>query len=981
MAQNFKIPPSLGPDTVYETWKNELEVWELVTDVKPEKQALAVTLSLTGQARARALEIDAAELNTGDGMNVLVTTLDALFLQDEVDLAYMSYSDFESFKKRQSMSMADYIVEYERRYTICKKYKMEYPDAVLAFKLLDNAGLTEKEKQLVLTAASARKFSSMKSALKRIFGGHSRVKVDDEIIVKQEEEAFVTKNSEKYRGNRFSNQPSSSDQRTWPKNKVSKGSNPLDRYGRRTKCAVCQSVFHWAKQCPHKEEVRMTDTDIEHYEECEEECNLTLFTKEHRTENEILMTESYGCAVIDTACTKTVCGKKWFEQYVDRLQEDQKKVIKKKTSTKIFRFGDGAQVHSYMNATIPAQIGKTKCNIETEVVDVELPLLLSKDSLKKAGTILDMSNDKATMFQQPVELNYTSTGHYCIDIVGNKQGIQNNGEILLTLENLDDKEQTKSLLKIHKQFGHASAENLKKLMQNAGIKDKDLFKKMTKLVEECDVCAQHRKTPPKPSAGMPLADDYNQTVAVDLHELGRNVWYLHMIDQFTRFSAAAIIKSKQSSVIVHNFMKYWIAVHGPPKVLISDNGGEFNNDEFHDMCENFNIEVKTTAAYSPWSNGLLERHNQILSNILLNIMSDKKDLDWETALCWALAAKNSMINNHGFSPYQLVYGRNPNFPSVVNDKLPALEGTTRSKTVGEHITGLHTARKAFTEAESSERLRRALRTQTRSSYDVYQMGDKVYYKRPNGEEWKGPGHVIGQDGSVIFVRHGGTLVRVHQTRLRKVKEEQEKIKPEAESNSQSFTSNSYEDRNSSKYIKSASEEEDDTKNSYTETLPDFDTESDTESDEMNETNERNANNIDYKKLKPGQMISYEHKDNGKHISAKIINKAGKSTGRNKNWYNIECTEPKEYEGVRMSMDLTKVNKLVISSAECDSALCSEDTVMMIEGVCFEKAKQEELESWQRNHVYSEVEDNGQRCVSTRWICTLKQTKQGTIPKA
>ena len=35
-------------------------------------------------------------------------------------------------------------------------------------------------------------------------------------------------------------------------------------------------------------------------------------------------------------------------------------------------------------------------------------------------------------------------------------------------------------------------------------------------------------------------------------------------------------------------------------------------------------------------------------------------------------------------------------------------------------------------------------------------------------EWKGPGIVIGQDGVVIFVRHGGTYVRVHHSRLRKV---------------------------------------------------------------------------------------------------------------------------------------------------------------------------------------------------------------------
>ena len=40
--------------------------------------------------------------------------------------------------------------------------------------------------------------------------------------------------------------------------------------------------------------------------------------------------------------------------------------------------------------------------------------------------------------------------------------------------------------------------------------------------------------------------------------------------------------------------------------VLVDNGGEFNNGEFTSLCENFNINIKTTAAESPWSNGLIE---------------------------------------------------------------------------------------------------------------------------------------------------------------------------------------------------------------------------------------------------------------------------------------------------------------------------------------------------------------------------------------
>ena len=80
--------------------------------MKPEKQVLAVTLSLTGQAKAKALEIDAAQLHTEDRMSILWTALDTLFLQDEVDLAYTAYSDFERLRTGENMSIGDFIIEY-----------------------------------------------------------------------------------------------------------------------------------------------------------------------------------------------------------------------------------------------------------------------------------------------------------------------------------------------------------------------------------------------------------------------------------------------------------------------------------------------------------------------------------------------------------------------------------------------------------------------------------------------------------------------------------------------------------------------------------------------------------------------------------------------------------------------------------------------------------------------------------------------------
>ena len=209
----------------------------------------------------------------------------------------------------------------------------------------------------------------------------------------------------------------------------------------------------------------------------------------------------------------------------------------------------------------------------------------------------------------------------------------------------------------------------------------------------------YRKAIPKSVVGFSWATDFNQTVGMDLHQLEESVWYLHIIDEFTRFSNAIIIRNKGTSTVIKKFLQSWISIFGSPNKVFSDNGSEFESEEFKDLCENFNITFTTTHSYSPWSNGLCERHNYILTETLLKIKEEGK-CDWETALAWAISAKNSLINVKGFSPYQLVFGRNVSLPSVVTDKPPALEGSTESCTVVEHLTALHSARKAFVAAES-----------------------------------------------------------------------------------------------------------------------------------------------------------------------------------------------------------------------------------------------------------------------------------------
>lgn len=127
--------------------------------------------------------------------------------------------------------------------------------------------------------------------------------------------------------------------------------------------------------------------------------------------------------------------------------------------------------------TLPAKIGQTKCKIETEVVPANIPMLLSKASLKKASAVLDTAHDKATMFKQPVKLELKSSGHYCVNLRDeNNQDIketQSEEEILIDRENMTTKEKEKIHWKLHRQFGHASVDRLQKLLACSGTQDKE----------------------------------------------------------------------------------------------------------------------------------------------------------------------------------------------------------------------------------------------------------------------------------------------------------------------------------------------------------------------------------------------------------------------------------------------------------------------------------------------------------------------------
>ena len=392
---------------------------------------------------------------------------------------------------------------------------------------------------------------------------------------------------------------------------------------------------------------------------------------------------------------------------------------------------------------------------------------------------------------------------------------------------------------------------------------------------------------------------------------------------------------KKPANIIDALMTQWIRKFGVMRALMTENRGEFNSDEMRDIKSVLNVQLCTTAGESPFQNGLCERVHAITDMMLVKLEADYGKINSQTLLSWANMARNSLQMWNGYSSHQLVFGGNPNLPNIMNIKLPALQGTTSSEVFAEHLNALHAARKAFIQAEADERIKRALQNKVRASEHVFENGDRVFYKREEKERWLGPGKVVFQDGKVVFVRHGGVFVRVSPNRLQKV--------------------NSYlTDEDERKTQHSIEENHDNTNDENQEMESHTITEEVSVTSQDREASTQNVQQI-RKTLKTNDSIRYKVQNADGWTKATVLGRAGKATGKNKYWYNLQDDISKETK----SVNLDQVQwQLITDDANVNSVL-KQNTISSKDT----SAKLAELQKLQDFNTYQEVKDCGQQTVN------------------
>jgi transposase InsO family protein len=78
------------------------------------------------------------------------------------------------------------------------------------------------------------------------------------------------------------------------------------------------------------------------------------------------------------------------------------------------------------------------------------------------------------------------------------------------------------------------------------------------------------------------------------------------------------------------------------KCLRTDRGGEFTSQDFNDFCKENGIKRQLTAAYAPQQNGVAERKNRTIMNLVRSMLSEKKipQTFWPEAVNWTIYILN-----------------------------------------------------------------------------------------------------------------------------------------------------------------------------------------------------------------------------------------------------------------------------------------------------------------------------------------------------
>ena len=219
---------------------------------------------------------------------------------------------------------------------------------------------------------------------------------------------------------------------------------------------------------------------------------------------------------------------------------------------------------------------------------------------------------------------------------------------------------------LHNDMGHPGRDKTVNLVRERFYWPK-MHSDISRWIDDCERCIKF-KTPHNQKAELVniTTSQPLEMVCMDYMTLepskGNIQNILVLTDHFTKYAIAIPTRNQTAKTTADAIFNNFIVNYGLPQKLHSDQGANFCSNIIKELCQLTGISKSRTTPYHPMGNGLTERFNRTLISMLGTLDPEQKH-NWKNHINPLVHAYNCTIHDStGFSPYFLMFGREPNLP-------------------------------------------------------------------------------------------------------------------------------------------------------------------------------------------------------------------------------------------------------------------------------------------------------------------------------
>ena len=142
----------------------------------------------------------------------------------------------------------------------------------------------------------------------------------------------------------------------------------------------------------------------------------------------------------------------------------------------------------------------------------------------------------------------------------------------------------------------------------------------------------------------------------------KNRFIIVVVDYLTKWAITIALPDSKTQQIVDFIVENIVLQHGAPTTLISDGGKNLTSRMMEEVLSALKIDHRVATGYHPQSLGQVERLNHTLAVLLSMYVNEQHD-NWDEMLSAITFAYNtSRQETTGYTPFFLLFGREPRLP-------------------------------------------------------------------------------------------------------------------------------------------------------------------------------------------------------------------------------------------------------------------------------------------------------------------------------